>query len=63
MRALDLEEALRSVTSRADRAEAQVQALQEERDRLIQENQTSQAMLMELATKGAAITNNDAKKK
>ena len=52
--AADSEEALRSVTSRADRAEAQVHALQEERDRLIQENRASQALLVELATKGAA---------
>ena len=58
-----LEEVLRGVTSRADRAEAQVQALQEERDRLIQENQVSQTLLIELATKGATITNTDAKKK
>ena len=52
--AADSEEALRSVTSRADHAEAQVHALQEERDRLIQENRASQALLVELATKGAA---------
>lgn len=58
-----LEKTLRSITSRADRAEAQVQVLQEERDRLIQENQASQALLMELATKGATIANTDTKKK
>lgn len=62
-RAADLEEVLRSVTSRADRAEAQVQVLQEERDRLIQENQASQTLLMELATKGATIANTETKKK
>ena len=59
----DLEKTLRSITSRADRAEAQVQALQEERDRLIRESQASQAFLVELAAKGAIIANTDAKKK
>ncbi len=62
-RAVDLEEVLRSATSRADRAEAQVQALQEERDRLIKENQVSQALLVELAAKGATATSTDFKKK
>ena len=55
--ATGLEEALRSATSRADRAEAQVQALQEERDRLVRESQAAQALLIELAAKGAAVTN------
>lgn len=55
--AADLNETLRSVSSRADRAEAQVHSLQEERDRLIQDNQASQALLVELATKGAASIN------
>lgn len=49
----DLEAALTTVTSRADRAEAQVEALQEERDRLIEDGKASRALLMELATKGA----------
>ena len=48
-----LEAALTTVTSRADRAEAQVEALQEERDRLIEDSKASQALLMELATKVA----------
>ncbi len=57
-----LEESVRSATSRADRAEAQVEALQEERDRLIEENRVTQALLMELAAKGATTTK-DGKKK
>lgn len=57
-----LEESVRSATSRADRAEAQVEALQEERDRLIEENRATQALLMELAAKGATTTK-DGKKK
>ena len=48
-----LETALTTATSRADRAEAQVEALQEERDRLIEDGKASQALLMELAAKGA----------
>lgn len=48
-----LEEALTTVTSRADRAEARVEALQVERDRLIEDGKASQTLLMELATKGA----------
>ena len=48
-----LETALASVTTRADRAEAQVEALQLERERLIEECKASQALLVELATKGA----------
>lgn len=49
-----LEEALATVTTRADRAEAQVEVLQAERGRLIQECEVSQALLMELASKRVA---------
>lgn len=49
-----LETALTTATSRADRAEAQVEALQVERDRLVEDGRASQALLMELAAKGAA---------
>lgn len=49
-----LETALTTATSRADRAEAQVEALQVERDRLVEDGKASQALLMELAAKGAA---------
>ena len=49
----DVEAALIIATSRADRAEAQVEALQGERDRLIEEGKASRALVMELATKGA----------
>ena len=48
-----LESALTTVTSRADRAEAQVEALQEERHRLIEDGKASKTLLMELAIKGA----------
>ena len=48
-----LEKALTAATSRADRAEAQVEVLQVERDRLIEGAKESQARLIELATKGA----------
>ena len=58
-----LEESVRSATSRADRAEAQVEALQEERDRLIEENRATQTLLMELAAKGATTIKEDGKKK
>ena len=47
-----LETALATATTRADRAEAQVEVLQEERDRLIEDGKASQALLVELATKG-----------
>lgn len=57
----DLEAALAAATSRADRAEAQVEALQEERDRLIEDGKASQALLMELATKGAVYDRSEAK--
>lgn len=50
----DVEAALTIVTSRADRAEAQVEALQGERDRLIEEGKASRALLMELAAKGVS---------
>ena len=49
----DVEAALTIAISRADRAEAQVETLQGERDRLIEEGKASRALLMELATKGA----------
>lgn len=50
----DVEAALTIATSRADRAEAQVEALQGERDRLIEEGKASRALLMELAAKGVS---------
>lgn len=62
MSVVDLEKALRSITSRADRAEAQVLVLQEERDRLVQENQASRELLMQLAAKGAIITSAEVEK-
>lgn len=58
-----LEESVRSAISRADRAEAQVETLQEERDRLLEENRATQTLLMELATKGATVAQEKEKKK
>ena len=51
-----LEAALTAATSRADRAEAQVEVLQVERERLIEDGKASQALLMELAAKGTDDT-------
>ena len=58
-----LEESVRSATSRADRSEAQVEALQQERDRLIEENRATQTLLMELAARGAVSLEQDGKTK
>ena len=58
-----LEAALTTVTSRADRAEAQVEALQVERDRLIEDGKASQALLMELAVEGAVSSRSEVKSK